>query len=118
MQSKASVKRYHILFDIDREATEPQVRTILEELPPLIGMKTLYGPVIIQGVPENPGVTGFVIIDYSHISIHTFTDTVSLIDVFSCKFYDRDIVTRYLQDIVGGHVSTQVVQFGDTEISE
>jgi S-adenosylmethionine decarboxylase len=52
----------------------------------MIDMKILKGPIVVAGLPGNPGWTGFVIIEKSHISIHTFKDgnKVSL-DVFSCK---------------------------------
>jgi len=62
------------------------VERVLRELPRLIGMSTLLGPFVVEGVPENPGWTGFVIIDKSHISVHTFTETYTVsIDVYSCK---------------------------------
>ena len=73
-------------------------RRILSELPALIGMKVLAGPYVIEGVPENPGWTGFVIIDKSHISIHTFYEGNGVsIDVFSCKTFDEGVVLRYLE---------------------
>ena len=74
-------------------------RRILSELPALIGMKILAGPYVVEGVPENPGWTGFVIIDKSHISIHTFYEGNGVsVDVFSCKTFDEEVVVRYLKE--------------------
>jgi len=77
------------------------VERILRELPGLIDMNILLGPYIVEGVPENPGWTGFVIIDKSHISVHTFmeTDTVS-IDVYSCKPFASEKAVAYLKNMI------------------
>ena len=92
---------FHLIIDgvlhrsIDKEAG----KRILSELPALIGMKILSGPYVVEGVPENPGWTGFVIIDKSHISIHTVTEGNRVsIDVFSCKTFDEEVVFRYLEE--------------------
>jgi len=56
-----------------------------------IDMHVMFGPVSQEGIPENPGVTAFAIIDYSHISIHTFTKHgEALVDIFSCKPYEQE----------------------------
>jgi len=75
------------------------ISAILSELPSLIGMNILAGPLVVEGNPENPGWTGFVIIDKSHIAIHTFDigNKVS-IDVYSCKHFDGGEVLRYLEE--------------------
>jgi S-adenosylmethionine/arginine decarboxylase-like enzyme len=73
------------------------VDSILRELPGMIGMKIIAGPVVVEGNPSNPGWTGFVIIDKSHIAIHTFTEGNRIsMDVFSCQSFDADEVERYL----------------------
>ncbi len=99
-------KRYHIIYDVEAENIKninaELVKKLLTELPPLIDMKILHGPVVVEGVPENPGYTGFVVIDYSHISIHQFSDNnEALIDIFSCKEYSRDIAMNYLIKSLG-----------------
>lgn len=87
--------RYHIIIDIknvpdDHLSDKHGLENFLKSLPGMIGMSILDGPHVIEGIPENPGLTGFVIIDFSHISIHTFTDTKqALIDIFSCKPYKQ-----------------------------
>ena len=90
----------HLIIDgILRHSVDMEVgRRILTELPPLIGMKVLAGPLVVEGVPENPGWTGFVIIDKSHIAIHTFHEGNGVsIDVFSCKAFDEEVVLRFLE---------------------
>jgi len=94
-------KRYHILLDIEdysrKEINKDTLKKILRELPPLIGMQIIAGPVIVDCVEGNPGLSGFVIIDYSHISIHTFSGyNEILIDIFSCKPYIKEVVIEFL----------------------
>ena len=86
---------------IDGISVEPVIKStvndILNELPGRIGMKILAGPLVVAGKPENPGWTGFVIIDKSHISIHTFSNgNLISIDVFSCVQFDVNEVKQYL----------------------
>ncbi|MBM3292412.1 S-adenosylmethionine decarboxylase proenzyme [Candidatus Bathyarchaeota archaeon] len=86
---------------IDGVSTKPMekatVNDVLNELPGKIDMKILAGPLVVAGKPANPGWTGFVIIDKSHISIHTFsTSNLVSVDVFSCMFFDVNIVKDYL----------------------
>lgn len=91
-----AVSRYHIIIDIASVEVEllrdtKRLEDFLTTLPGKIGMHILHGPVVVTGVPENPGLTGFVIIDFSHISIHTFTETgQAFIDIFSCKPFQED----------------------------
>jgi len=91
----------HLIIDgvLSHSVDKEVGRSILSELPTLIGMKVLAGPYVVEGVPENPGWTGFVIIDKSHISIHTFYEGNKVsIDVFSCKTFDEGVVIRYLEE--------------------
>ena len=93
-------KRYHILIDVsgvDNAILHDEVGLdgFLKKLPGLISMSILKGPEIAVGIPENPGLSGFVLIDYSHISIHTFTNSQeALVDIFSCKSYDQEAATN------------------------
>src|SRR3989344_9252740 len=99
-------KRYHLIVDVGNVPSEKVVdkeivTKLLTELPPKIGMSILYGPVVVEGIPENPGLSGFLIIDYSHISVHTFASTNEfLIDIFSCKPYDQDTVVNFFLSLV------------------
>lgn len=76
-----------------------EILGVLSGLPSEIDMKILSGPVVVEGVPENPGWTGFVIIDKSHISIHTFEEGNKIsMDVFSCKPFDAEAALGYIRE--------------------
>lgn len=89
--------RYHIIVDVEKIgddilSNEIGLKEFLVNLTEKIGMNVLYGPIVVKGIPENPGLSGFVIIDFSHISAHTFTENnEALVDIFSCKPYDKEI---------------------------
>ena len=97
------VKIQHIIFDAfgvrsKNIGKEEFVFSLLMEIPPLIGMRVLSGPNVIRDYQTgHGGVTGFAIINFSHISIHTFSDTKEIfIDVFSCKKFDYEVIKKYL----------------------
>ena len=101
---KNYTKTYHIIFDafeVDKKllGNEKFVLNLLLEIPKLIGMKILSGPNLVRDYDTgHEGLTGFVIIDYSHISLHTFVDTQEIfVDIFSCKPFDQKKVRTYLQ---------------------
>ncbi|NQV88007.1 MAG: adenosylmethionine decarboxylase [Parcubacteria group bacterium] len=79
------------------------VRKCLEELPGLLGMKKLSDPEVYRaednGKKDPGGYTGVVIIDESHISIHTFPKRGFVsIDVYTCKNgLDKDFITNYFK---------------------
>ena len=68
------------------------VYRFLDEYPQAIGMTKIVPPQVYTyhgKTPEDWGVSGFVIIAESHISIHTFPDRQYInIDIFSCKDFD------------------------------
>lgn len=75
------------LFDMKR------VFKVLNELPAMLGMKKLTTPYVVDAPPVTPkdqgGISGFVMIAESHISIHTFPDKGFLTaDIYSCKAFD------------------------------
>lgn len=90
--------RFHHIFDLAQCDPETitnteKIRVFLDEMMQAIDMRLLAGPIITEGIPENPGITALVAVDFSHISIHTFTAgrSEALIDIFSCKPYDKDV---------------------------
>lgn len=97
-------KRFHFIidaFDCDPKQLNDKMKldVVIRTIAKLCEMNILYGPVILEGLPINPGLTGFAIIDFSHISIHTFTKTNELcVDVFSCKKFDYNIVKKYIKE--------------------
>ncbi|HEX8966148.1 MAG TPA: S-adenosylmethionine decarboxylase [Patescibacteria group bacterium] len=107
-------KRYHIIIDLENISpqyltNEKSLRDFLKKLPSVINMHVLKGPIIAKGIPENPGLSGLVIIDYSHISIHTFSKSrEALVDIFSCKPYDVEKAKEAVLDYfhLGAHTQT------------
>jgi S-adenosylmethionine decarboxylase len=76
---------------------------ILDRLPEMIGMTKITQPYVFKysGLfPEDKGITGFVVIAESHISIHTFQEkNYVFIDLFSCKPFNYEFAQQYLIDV-------------------
>ena len=93
-------QRYHLILDLENVSDEilndvEGLKAFLKKLPGTIDMHVLKGPEVVVGIPENPGITGFVIIDFSHISCHTFTKYgEALVDIFSCKPFKQEAATE------------------------
>ncbi len=85
-----------ILQDVDL------VQRFLNEYPDAIGMTKVAPPQVYTyhgKVPEDWGVSGFVIIAESHISVHTFPDRGYVnIDVFSCKEFDIELSIKSVKE--------------------
>lgn len=81
-------------------ANVEHVYNVLMELPAHIGMRRVGFPHIIKiDEPGIKGLSGFVFIMESHISIHTYEERGFVtIDVYSCKTFDekqtREFLTR------------------------
>src|SRR4030043_2334197 len=79
------------------------VYRFLDEAPELIGMTKIMPPYVFKyvgKVPEDWGVSGFVLIAESHISIHTFPDKGFLsLDIFSCKQFDIDRAVAHVKKV-------------------
>jgi len=96
-------RRFHLIIDVldvdvDKLNNKNFLINLIYKLVELLNMKILFGPRIIKGVEENPGLTAFCIIDFSHISIHTFTKTGEFyLDVFSCKSFNKNKVIQFIK---------------------
>ncbi len=120
LKARERAQRFHLIVDVqpwgDVTIDRDFVESLLTELPPLIDMRILSGPQVVEGAPYNPGLSGFDIIDYSHISIHTFTDYRQImVDVFSCKEFSRQTVVDYLSRRLGvepWQMETRTVYWG------
>ncbi len=93
---------------IDGHGANPQsiqneelIFSLLDNYPASIGMTKIAPPFVFRYVgvkPEDWGVSGFVLIAESHISIHTFPERRFVhIDVFSCKDFNADQVVADFQ---------------------
>ena len=89
--------------------SEEFIYQLLDQYPDEIGMTKIAPPYVHRYVgtkPEEWGVSGFVLIAESHISIHTFVEQCYVhIDVFSCKDFDAN---QTIKDLSGRLQLTEV----------
>jgi S-adenosylmethionine decarboxylase len=85
-----------ILQDMD------SLRNWLKTYPSKMGMTRISPPHVLRYIgpkPEDWGISGFVFIAESHISIHTFVESNYVnIDIFSCRDFDADKAIKDLRD--------------------
>lgn len=75
------------------------VKDWLADLVDRIDMKIMINPVAEYcDEPNNEGVTGFVVITTSHISIHIWDTGLVHLDVFSCRHFDTNDLICYITD--------------------
>jgi len=96
----------HLMLDMYGVAKNKLVKMenvfwLLKDLPDRIGMKSLITPYVVEARPENKlewGISGFVMIYESHISVHTwpYKSYVSM-DVYSCKDFDEKQLLVFLK---------------------
>jgi len=77
------------------------VYDILDKLPDMIGMTKMTLPYVVKWLDKfahgTEGISGFVMIAESHISIHTFPDQdYVFMDIFSCKEFDAEMAVKHL----------------------
>lgn len=100
---------YHVTIDASgcnkRKLTSQSiVYDILNRMPESIGMTKMTLPYVVKwldkfSISNNPGISGFVMLAESHISIHTFPDyDYVFIDIFSCRNFDTD---KAVDNLVG-----------------
>ncbi len=94
-----------------------KVYEFLDKLPSEVGMHKLTRPYVFHYKDcekIEQGITGFVIIAESHISIHTYPNKKYFtMDVYSCKSFDVDKVIKMARDFFGvGKLEKQFVERG------
>jgi len=95
-------QRFHYIFDAWGLSprflnNKKLVISLLKDTAEICKMRIICGPHAVQGMDYNPGVSGFCIIDFSHISIHTFSNPGEVcVDIFSCKPFDPEEVKSYI----------------------
>ena len=96
----------HLILDgygCDRESLQDisLIYNFLDNYPSQMDMTKIMPPYVFRYnglVPEDWGVSGFVLIAESHISIHTFPDKQYLsIDMFSCKPFDTEVAVKTIK---------------------
>ena len=89
------------------------VYDILNNLPKKLGMHKMTLPYAVKWLDPGatiPGISGFVMIAESHISIHTFPEKdYVFIDVFSCKGFDVDSAVKLLVNSFGAKKYTKKI---------
>lgn len=91
--------------DPERLANLDVIYEFLDRCPTLIHMTKIMPPYVFKyraQVPEDWGVSGFVLIAESHISIHTYPERAYLsLDIFSCKDFDHLKAAAYATETFG-----------------
>ncbi len=101
---------YHLLLDFygcadDSLNDESLLKEVFSRLSKLMDLQIIAGPVIVryigrEGSPSGEGLSGFMVVAESHVSIHTDIRTsYASIDVYSCKKFDQDSVINYLLEV-------------------
>lgn len=74
----------------------------LDDLCNVIEMRRIAPPYVFEYegvVPEDRGISGFLLVAESHVSIHTFCEKGwAFIDVFSCKPFNTALVEEFIRD--------------------
>ncbi len=110
--------------DAHKLQDESLVRELLDTYPEAISMTKISEPLVhryTEGrVPNDWGISGFVLIAESHISVHTFPERGYLnVDIFSCKPFDADLAVEELRGRFGiTEVRTQVLDRGLEEFPD
>ncbi|MBI1936418.1 adenosylmethionine decarboxylase [Candidatus Woesearchaeota archaeon] len=92
--------------DKSKLASYSLVYDVLNNLPARIGMTKMTLPYVAKWLDKfsdgTEGMSGFVMIAESHISIHTFPDQDYIfMDVFSCRNFDTKKAVQYLVNAFG-----------------
>ena len=85
------------------------VYDILNKLPEKIGMTKMTLPYVVKWMDKfsegTEGVSGFMMIAESHISIHTFPDQdYVFMDIFSCKEFEAE---KAIKQLIGAFEATK-----------
>jgi len=100
----------------DVEITKDWLRRLVEA----IGMKITKsgGPhVDYVDVPGNSGIAGVVMIETSHASIHIWDQIeppLVQMDVYSCKWFDANVVLSFLSEMDPTKVESQLIDRKDS----
>ena len=90
--------------DCDALNSMEKIFTFLDTLPEQIGMHKIITPYVIKcagnDLKDCGGISGFVMIAESHISIHTFPDKKYLtMDLYSCNMFDHQKVITIVKNL-------------------
>ncbi|GCE11886.1 S-adenosylmethionine decarboxylase family protein [Tengunoibacter tsumagoiensis] len=93
------------LYNIDREilSNEPLLRQVLDQYPERVAMEKV-SPVHLYDIetsnPLDAGMSGFVVIAQSHISLHAWPEYGEVdIDICSCKEFSQEDAINFAKEI-------------------
>jgi len=88
--------------DPQQLSDENEVGALLDQYPQAMGMTKIAPPTVVRyrgPKPEDWGLSGFVMIAESHISVHTFPQRGLLwADLFSCKAFESAAFVEDLRE--------------------
>lgn len=93
------------LYGCDRQllSDEPLVRGVLEEYPARVGMERVSPVHLYQIETSNPlddGLSGFVVIAQSHVSLHAWPEYGEVdIDICSCKEFRQEDAIAFAKEM-------------------
>src|SRR2546421_3563891 len=93
------------LYQVDPAllSDEPLVHRVLDEYPGRIGMEKVSSVHLYQIETSNPldaGLSGFVVIAQSHVSLHCWPEYGEVdIDICSCKEFSQEDAIAFAQEI-------------------
>jgi len=93
------------LYGCDREllSNEPLVRHVLDEYPARVDMERVSPVHLYQIETSNPldaGLSGFVVIAQSHISVHAWPEYGEVdIDICSCKEFSQEDAIAFAKEM-------------------
>jgi S-adenosylmethionine decarboxylase len=101
MEKKVKHTGKHLIVNIYKCGKMPnhtELYRFLEKLVKLVKMNALTKPYIVEGAEYNPGITGFVIIETSHISVHTFEAKKFIaLDIYSCITFNDKLIVKEIE---------------------
>lgn len=108
------------LYDCDETASLDMniIFRFLDSLPNYIDMIKIMPPHVVIWNDKNPldsGISAFVMISTSHISLHSFPHRNGFIsaDVYSCKPFDtQEVISRFVDTFKAKKVELNVVERG------
>jgi S-adenosylmethionine decarboxylase len=107
--------------------SEDMIYDLLDRYPSQIGMTKVAPPQVFKYIgskPEDWGISGFVLIAESHISIHTFPERRYVnIDIFSCKDFDSEYAIQELKaifefDEIQNYLLNRGLEYSNVEVAD
>lgn len=107
--------------------SEDMIYDLLDRYPSQIGMTKVAPPQVFKYIgskPDDWGISGFVLIAESHISIHTFPERrYANIDIFSCKDFDSEYAIQELKaifefDEIQKYLLNRGLEYSNVEVAD